>query len=82
MFLKCLSPYVSLVMFNYSIMEGEQSLPEFSPELKIQDSSIRDAVSHLPHFILFHGTSDYSIPADARLESSLKKMLQVQAHYV
>ncbi|KAF5479291.1 hypothetical protein F2P56_000125 [Juglans regia] len=50
-----------------SIMEGEQSLREFSPELKIQDSSIRDAVSHLPHFILFHGTSDYSIPADASI---------------
>ncbi|XP_041004230.1 probable isoprenylcysteine alpha-carbonyl methylesterase ICMEL2 [Juglans microcarpa x Juglans regia] len=50
-----------------SIMEGEQSLQEFSPELKIQDSSIRDAVSHLPHFILFHGTSDYSIPADASI---------------
>ncbi|KAG2713895.1 hypothetical protein I3760_03G000200 [Carya illinoinensis] len=50
-----------------SIMEGEQSLQEFSPELKIQDSSIRDAVSDLPHFILFHGTSDYSIPSDASI---------------
>ncbi|XP_042969375.1 probable isoprenylcysteine alpha-carbonyl methylesterase ICMEL2 isoform X1 [Carya illinoinensis] len=50
-----------------SIMEGEQSLQEFSPELKIQDSSIRDAVSDLPHFFLFHGTSDYSIPSDASI---------------
>ncbi|XP_059452800.1 isoprenylcysteine alpha-carbonyl methylesterase ICME-like [Corylus avellana] len=45
-----------------SIME--QSLQRFSPEVMIQDSSIRDAVSHLPPITLFHGTSDYSIPSD------------------
>lgn len=56
-------------MCNYSIMEGEQSLQRFSPELTVQDPSIRDAVSHLPPITLFHGTSDYSIPSDARLES-------------
>ncbi|XP_062150511.1 isoprenylcysteine alpha-carbonyl methylesterase ICME-like [Alnus glutinosa] len=48
-----------------SIMEGEQSLQRFSPEVMIQDPSIRDAVSHLPPITLFHGTSDYSIPSDA-----------------
>lgn len=48
-----------------SIMEGEESLRRFSPEVRIQDSSIGDAVSLLPPIILFHGTSDYSIPSDA-----------------
>lgn len=48
-----------------SIMEGEQSLRKFSPEVLVQDSSIRDVASHLPPITLFHGTSDYSIPADA-----------------
>ncbi|KAM4131652.1 hypothetical protein ACJW30_01G191300 [Castanea mollissima] len=48
-----------------SIMEGEQGLQRFSPEVIIQDKSIRDAVSHLPPITLFHGTSDYSIPSDA-----------------
>ncbi|CAK9136882.1 unnamed protein product [Ilex paraguariensis] len=49
-----------------SIMEGEQSLHQFSPELVVQDLSIRNAVSILPRIILLHGTSDYSIPSDAR----------------
>ncbi|XP_050269873.1 isoprenylcysteine alpha-carbonyl methylesterase ICME-like isoform X4 [Quercus robur] len=48
-----------------SIMEGEQGLQRFSPEVQIQDKSIRDAVSRLPPITLFHGTSDYSIPSDA-----------------
>ncbi|XP_077253705.1 putative isoprenylcysteine alpha-carbonyl methylesterase ICMEL2 isoform X2 [Tasmannia lanceolata] len=47
------------------IMEGEQSLPRFSPELMIQDLSTRHAVSLLPPIILFHGNGDYSIPADS-----------------
>lgn len=67
-------------MCNYSIMEGEQGLQRFSPEVQIQDKSIRDAVSRLPPITLFHGTSDYSIPSDARLGCSLKLLLQ--AHYV
>ncbi|XP_065616973.1 probable isoprenylcysteine alpha-carbonyl methylesterase ICMEL2 isoform X3 [Quercus suber] len=49
-----------------SIMEGEQGLQRFSPEVQIQDKSTRDAVSRLPPITLFHGTSDYSIPSDAR----------------
>lgn len=69
-----------LVMCYYSIMEGEQGLQRFSPEVIIQDKSIRDAVSHLPPITLFHGTSDYSIPSDARLGGSLELLLQ--AHYV
>lgn len=48
-----------------SIMEGEQSLQRFSPEVMVQDPSIRNAVSLLPPTILFHGTADYSIPSDA-----------------
>ncbi|KAL5739551.1 hypothetical protein ACOSP7_028442 [Xanthoceras sorbifolium] len=48
-----------------SIMEGEESFEKFSPELKIKDPSIRDAISLLPPIILFHGTSDYSIPSHA-----------------
>ncbi|KAK4602235.1 hypothetical protein RGQ29_011326 [Quercus rubra] len=52
-----------------SIMEGEQGLQRFSPEVQIQDKSTRDAVSRLPPITLFHGTSDYSIPSDARCSS-------------
>ncbi|KAJ8631117.1 hypothetical protein MRB53_024440 [Persea americana] len=48
-----------------SIMEGEQSLEKFSPEVMLQDPSVRRAVSLLPHIILLHGTADYSIPSDA-----------------
>ncbi|KAH9739492.1 isoprenylcysteine alpha-carbonyl methylesterase ICME [Citrus sinensis] len=50
-----------------SIMEGEESLPVFSPAVRIKDPSIRDASSLLPPIILFHGTSDYSIPSDASM---------------
>ncbi|RXH70090.1 hypothetical protein DVH24_007346 [Malus domestica] len=50
---------------SHSIMEGEQSLQRFSPELMIQDPNVRNAVSLLPPIILFHGTADYSIPSDA-----------------
>ncbi|KAL6350925.1 hypothetical protein AAG906_031511 [Vitis piasezkii] len=48
-----------------SIMEGEQSLHQYSPEVMVQDPNIKTAVSRLPPIILFHGTADYSIPADA-----------------
>ncbi|KAI6686236.1 hypothetical protein NL676_032149 [Syzygium grande] len=47
------------------IMEGEQSLRRFSPDLVAQDPNIRIAVSRLPPVRLFHGTADYSIPSDA-----------------
>lgn len=46
-----------------SIMEGEESLQKFSPQVMIMQSSARSAVSLLPRIILFHGTSDYSIPS-------------------
>lgn len=39
-----------------SIMEGEESLQRFSPEVIVQDPKIKDAVSLLPHLTLFHGT--------------------------
>lgn len=48
-----------------SIMEGEESLQKFSPELMVQDPNIGQAVSLLPPITLFHGTADYSIPSDA-----------------
>lgn len=48
-----------------SIMEGEQSLKQFSPEILVQVLSSKDVVSILPRIFLFHGTSDSSIPSDA-----------------
>uniref|UniRef100_A0A7C9DH87 protein-S-isoprenylcysteine alpha-carbonyl methylesterase n=2 Tax=Opuntia streptacantha TaxID=393608 RepID=A0A7C9DH87_OPUST len=48
-----------------SIMEGEESLREYSPEIVVQDPNVRSALSLLPRMILFHGTADYSIPPDA-----------------
>ncbi|CAL9757213.1 unnamed protein product [Musa acuminata subsp. burmannicoides] len=48
-----------------SIMEGEQSLQRFSPELTVQDQSFHPAIICLPQIILFHGTGDYSIPSTA-----------------
>ncbi|KAK6913466.1 hypothetical protein RJ641_023067 [Dillenia turbinata] len=48
-----------------SIMEGEESLKKYSPEIMIQEPRIRNYVSLLPPMILFHGTTDYSIPSDA-----------------
>ncbi|KAF4356840.1 hypothetical protein F8388_019499 [Cannabis sativa] len=52
-----------------SIMEGEQSLRRFSPEVMVQDPNIKNALSLLPPIILFHGTADYSIPSDSRKDS-------------
>uniref|UniRef100_A0A6N2LFV0 Peptidase S9 prolyl oligopeptidase catalytic domain-containing protein n=1 Tax=Salix viminalis TaxID=40686 RepID=A0A6N2LFV0_SALVM len=46
-----------------SIMEGEESLPLYSPGVRIEDPSIGNTVSLLPPIILFHGTADYSIPS-------------------
>ncbi|WCJ25420.1 alpha/beta-Hydrolases superfamily protein [Euphorbia peplus] len=46
-----------------SIMEGEESLQQFSPEVRIEYKGGRDAVSLLPPITLFHGTEDYSIPS-------------------
>ncbi|KMT18486.1 hypothetical protein BVRB_2g026280 [Beta vulgaris subsp. vulgaris] len=48
-----------------SIMEGENSLTKYSPELLVQDKSIAKAISLLPPFSLFHGTDDKSIPSVA-----------------
>jgi len=49
-----------------SVMEGEESLPLFSPELLVLSPSFREAVPLLPPISLFHGTADYSILYDAR----------------
>ncbi|KAL5725939.1 putative isoprenylcysteine alpha-carbonyl methylesterase icmel1 [Ranunculus cassubicifolius] len=48
-----------------SIMEGDESLRQFSPELIVQEQRFKSAVPLLPLFILFHGTADYSIPSDS-----------------
>ncbi|XP_019165095.1 PREDICTED: probable isoprenylcysteine alpha-carbonyl methylesterase ICMEL1 isoform X6 [Ipomoea nil] len=48
-----------------SIMEGQESLGKYSPELVVQDPNVRNAVPLLPPIILFHGTGDYSIPCDS-----------------
>ncbi|CAL1405432.1 unnamed protein product [Linum trigynum] len=45
-----------------SIMEGEESLPKFSPEVRLKDPSAKAAVCHLPPIVLFHGTADRSMP--------------------
>ncbi|XP_062106362.1 isoprenylcysteine alpha-carbonyl methylesterase ICME [Humulus lupulus] len=47
------------------IMEGEESLNQFSPEIRILDPSIKNAISLLPPIVLFHGTEDLSVPSDA-----------------
>lgn len=54
-------PYKSLF---YRIMGGEESLSKYSPEIIVQDPKNKNAVSILPPVVLFHGTADYSIPAD------------------
>jgi prenylcysteine alpha-carboxyl methylesterase len=48
-----------------SVMEGEESLPLFSPELLVLSPSFQEAVPLLPPISLFHGTADYSILYDA-----------------
>ncbi|KAL8518338.1 hypothetical protein ACS0TY_009638 [Phlomoides rotata] len=48
-----------------SIMEGEESLQRYSPEVMVQDPITKTAVSLLPPIVLFHGTADYSIPSDS-----------------
>ncbi|KAL8218587.1 hypothetical protein R6Q57_021960 [Mikania cordata] len=54
-------PYKSLFM---RIMGGEEAFTKYSPEIVVQDTNNRNAVALLPPVILFHGTADYSIPAD------------------
>eukprot|EP00249_Psilotum_nudum_P016615 c25907_g1_i1 orf=727-1620(+) len=45
-----------------SIMEGEDSLPHYSPEVVVQSPSFHGAACFLPPIHLFHGTADCSIP--------------------
>ncbi|KAL5153239.1 putative isoprenylcysteine alpha-carbonyl methylesterase ICMEL2 [Glycine soja] len=56
-------------------MEGENSLKEFSPEIKIQDPCLKSSIPHFPPVYLVHGTADYSIPsvASERFAEALKK---------
>jgi len=47
-------------------MEGETSLPIYSPEYMVKTPAFKKAVPLLPPITLFHGTGDYSIPHEAR----------------
>ncbi|KAM3192853.1 hypothetical protein ACQJBY_069811 [Aegilops geniculata] len=58
-----------------SIMEGEESLKKFSPEVVVKEVAVRSAVSLLPHIILFHGTADCSMPS-AESEAFLDALQQ------
>ncbi|PPS19279.1 hypothetical protein GOBAR_AA01296 [Gossypium barbadense] len=57
-------------------MEGEESFEQFSPEVRIKDPRNREAASFLPPIKLFHGTSDYSIPSDARHHTAAMEALK------
>ncbi|KAL9253106.1 putative isoprenylcysteine alpha-carbonyl methylesterase ICMEL1 [Drosera capensis] len=48
-----------------SIMKGEYSLAQYSPEIMVQDPQNANAIPLLPHIVLFHGVADYSIPSDS-----------------
>ncbi|KAL5202517.1 hypothetical protein ABZP36_013469 [Zizania latifolia] len=47
-----------------SIMEGEESLPRFSPEIAAKKSN-PETIALLPQIVLLHGTDDHSIPSSA-----------------
>lgn len=49
----------------FSIMEGEESLSRYSPEIVVKQSSSQ-TIALLPPIVLMHGTEDYSIPSSAR----------------
>ncbi|RZC70324.1 hypothetical protein C5167_033469 [Papaver somniferum] len=53
------------VKYHCSIMEGEESLRRFSPEIVVQDHGLNNGVNSLPPIILLHGSEDVSIPSDA-----------------
>ncbi|PHU02086.1 putative isoprenylcysteine alpha-carbonyl methylesterase ICMEL1 [Capsicum chinense] len=68
-FLKLIDHFHSRGLYRsilLSIMEGEQGLRRYSPEVMAQDPNAKSAVSLLPPIVLFHGTADYSIPCDSR----------------
>ncbi|KAL8193425.1 hypothetical protein R6Q57_026560 [Mikania cordata] len=50
-----------------SIMEGEESLKRFSPEIIIEDPSVRNVISIMPPVIHFHGIEDFTIPPHASI---------------
>ncbi|XP_044960377.1 probable isoprenylcysteine alpha-carbonyl methylesterase ICMEL1 isoform X3 [Hordeum vulgare subsp. vulgare] len=70
-----LSGYYTIGTLCFSIMEGEESLRKFSPEVVVKDVAVRSAVSLLPQIILFHGTSDCSMPS-AESEAFLAALQQ------
>ncbi|XP_024383589.1 probable isoprenylcysteine alpha-carbonyl methylesterase ICMEL2 isoform X2 [Physcomitrium patens] len=57
-----------------SMVEGEKSLATYSPELMVLAPSFRKAVPLLPPITLYHGTADYSIPHDSRIQCEVGRM--------
>ena len=49
-------------------MEGEESFEQYSPGIRLKEPRVRKAASLLTHIVLFHGSEDYSIPCEARLD--------------
>ncbi|CAA3025641.1 isoprenylcysteine alpha-carbonyl methylesterase ICME [Olea europaea subsp. europaea] len=66
---------VSQIKSYFGLSGGEKLLEQFSPEVIVQDPSSDKAVSLLPHIVLFHGTTDSSIPSDERFAFLLRMML-------
>ncbi|KAA3488299.1 putative isoprenylcysteine alpha-carbonyl methylesterase ICMEL1 isoform X1 [Gossypium australe] len=56
---------VSQIKAYLGLSGGALSYSRFIPFDIFKDSNVKPAVSLLPPVILFHGTADYSIPADA-----------------
>eukprot|EP00246_Nothoceros_aenigmaticus_P012513 TRINITY_DN3924_c0_g1_i1.p1 TRINITY_DN3924_c0_g1~~TRINITY_DN3924_c0_g1_i1.p1 ORF type:complete len:238 (-),score=43.41 TRINITY_DN3924_c0_g1_i1:395-1108(-) len=48
-----------------SMVDGEENLVKFSPELEVLSPFYKEALKYLPHIALFHGDADYSIPSGA-----------------
>ncbi|KZV15094.1 protein GAMETE EXPRESSED 3 [Dorcoceras hygrometricum] len=54
------------------IMEGEQSLKHFSPEIIAQSPSLQNAIRLLPHFILFHVIFGLDSKANPKIQDPLR----------
>lgn len=70
---------LTIVILCFSIMEGEESLKKFSPEVVVKEVAVRSAVSLLPRIILFHGTADCSMPS---AERSVKPKLLATSDFI
>lgn len=55
----------TIFTYCFSIMNGEESLSNYSPEIVAKESSAQN-IALLPPIFLMHGTADYSIPSSSR----------------